>query len=88
MPASFVAPPPAQPRLPLGGADGDWRPEAAVDPAVVTLGTRVRHRAFGPGVVLSVEGAAKSTQLLIRFDGAGEKWIQFGFGLLEFAGQT
>ena len=84
--ASDVARPSATQQVPLSVAtEGNgWRPEATVDPRALTLGAHVRHRAFGNGVVLGVEGGAKTTQLLIRFDRAGEKWIQFGFGLLEF----
>ena len=65
--------------------DHGWLPETAVEPTAVVLGTRVRHRKFGLGTVLSAQLSGRSTQLLIRFDAAGEKWIAFGYGLLEFA---
>ena len=64
--------------------DGPWLLETDVEPATVVLGTRVRHRAFGLGTVLSTQPSGRSIQLLIRFDKAGEKWIAFGYGLLEF----
>ena len=89
-PSARPQPPATKPaRLTLGfgslsTVDGRWLPETAVEPAAVVLGTRVRHRAFGPGTVLSTQPSGGSTQLLIRFDAAGEKWIAFGYGLLEF----
>lgn len=64
--------------------DGRWLPETSVDPAAVVLGTQVRHRAFGAGTVLGLDASGRSAQLLIRFDTSGEKWIAFGYGLLEF----
>ena len=61
-----------------------WQPEAAVAPAEIMMGARVRHRAKGEGTVLSVRPSGKSTELLIRFDATGEAWIVFGYGVLEF----
>jgi hypothetical protein len=64
--------------------DGRWLPETAVDPVEILMGAAVRHRSFGRGTLLSVGAGGRSTQLLIRFDGVGDKWIAFGYGLLEF----
>ena len=61
-----------------------WQPEAAVAPAEIVMGARVRHRSKGEGTVLSVRPSGKSTELLIRFDATGEAWIVFGYGVLEF----
>jgi hypothetical protein len=49
------------------------------------MGMRVRHRSNGAGTVLSVKPTGKSTEFLVRFDVGGEKWIVFGYGVLEFA---
>jgi N-6 DNA Methylase len=84
--------PPAQQTLaaasdPAGG-DGQWRPETAVDLRDIVMGMRVRHRSNGSGIVLSVKPTGKGAELLIRFDVGGEKWIVFGYGVLEFADDT
>ena len=42
------------------------------------------HRPKGEGTVLSVRPPGKSTELLIRFDAAGEAWTVFRYGVLEF----
>jgi len=63
---------------------GTWLPETSVEPTSLVIGSRVRHRTFGTGTVLSIEMRGRAAQLLVRFDEAGEKWIAFGYGLLEF----
>jgi hypothetical protein len=70
------------------GSDGstpDWRAETTVHPNNLVLGQRVRHRAHGEGTVLTVKPSGKGAELLVRFDVGGEKWIVFGYGVLEFA---
>lgn len=61
-----------------------WQPEAAITPAEIMMGARVRHRTKGEGTVLSVRPSGKSTELLVRFDATDEAWIVFGYGVLEF----
>ncbi len=63
-----------------------WLPETSVEPDLLVVGDRVRHRSFGPGMLLSVQTSGKASQLLIRFASGGERWIAFGYGLLEFEG--
>jgi len=67
------------------GSTGDWRAETTVHPNKLLLGQRVRHRAHGEGTVLTVKPSGKGAELLVRFDVGGEKWIVFGYGVLEFA---
>jgi hypothetical protein len=62
----------------------EWNVEAGVDFRTLVPGTLVRHRVFGRGVLLTVHPTRTSAELLVRFDGQGEKWIAFGLGLLEF----
>ena len=73
--------------LDLGSSESGgqrWLGEASVDPGSLMFGTRVRHRAFGPGTITSVQQSAATTHLLIEFDNGGGKSIAFGYGLLEF----
>jgi hypothetical protein len=70
------------------GTDGTWLSETAIDPREILMGTKVRHRARGLGTVLTVRPSGRSAELLIRFDVGGEAWIAFGYGVLEFAGDT
>ena len=67
-----------------GTGDERWAPETSVDPTAIDPGSLIRHRSFGIGTLLSIESNGRSSQLLIRFDRSGEKWIAFGYGLLEF----
>jgi hypothetical protein len=67
-----------------GAGEGRWAPETSLDPFALIPGARIRHRSFGIGTLLSIESNGRSSQLLIRFEGWGEKWIAFGYGLLEF----
>ena len=67
------------------GPTGGWRAETTVHPNKLVLGQRVRHRAHGEGTVLTVKPSGKGAELLVRFDVDGEKWIVFGYGVLEFA---
>jgi hypothetical protein len=82
------ADPPAQQTLTVAtshAALGVWQHELEVDSKNITMGMRVRHRSYGTGTVLSVKHHRKGAELLIRFDVSGEKWIAFGYGVLEFA---
>jgi len=72
-------------RLPSPGSDAVWRSETEVEARDILLGMRVLHRSHGAGTVLSVKPSGKGAELLVRFDIGGEKWIAFGYGVLEFA---
>lgn len=66
------------------GETGGWQPEAVVGTKDLVIGQRVRHRTLGQGTVLSVKPSGKGAELLVGFDARGEKWIAFGYGVLEF----
>jgi DNA helicase-2/ATP-dependent DNA helicase PcrA len=53
---------------------GRFRPE---EPAVagVRLGGRVRHRKFGEGVILNVEGNGSHARVEVSFESEGRKWL-------------
>jgi hypothetical protein len=89
-PASEARPldPSVQPTLTAGPALGSrvvqWRPEASVESRDIVMGLRIRHRSHGVGTVLSVKPSGTGAELLVRFDVGDEKWIVFGYGVLEF----
>ena len=49
----------------------------------ISLGQRVVHKKFGPGIVLNYEGAGDSARVQINFDNAGSKWLVLSFANLE-----
>ena len=50
------------------------------------LGQRVRHSAFGEGVVLQCEGDGRNTRIQVNFDQAGIKWLMLSYAKLEAVG--
>ncbi len=50
------------------------------------LGQRVRHSAFGEGVVLQCEGDGRNTRVQVNFDQAGIKWLMLSYAKLEAVG--
>jgi DNA helicase-2/ATP-dependent DNA helicase PcrA len=52
-------------------------------PGGLTLGQRVRHRKFGDGVVLSVEGQGSNARVQVNFERQGTKWLMMGYANLE-----
>jgi DNA helicase-2/ATP-dependent DNA helicase PcrA len=58
------------PRPTLGGADID-------------RGDRIRHRQWGLGTVVSVDGAGDRAEAIVRFDEAGEKRLLLAWAPLE-----
>ena len=50
------------------------------------LGQRVRHTAFGEGVILQCEGDGKNTRVQVNFDDAGIKWLMLSYANLEAVG--
>jgi len=50
------------------------------------LGQRVRHDAFGEGVILQCEGDGRNTRLQVNFDEAGIKWLMLSYAKLEAVG--
>ena len=51
--------------------------------AVYTPGQRVRHKAFGDGIVLAVHGAAASSIVEIAFDNGANKKFAAAFAPIE-----
>jgi DNA helicase-2/ATP-dependent DNA helicase PcrA len=62
----------AQPRPTLGGDD-------------VSAGDRIRHRQWGLGTVVKVDGAGDRAEATVRFDDAGEKRLLLAWAPLERA---
>ncbi|MEA5445077.1 DNA helicase II [Gammaproteobacteria bacterium AB-CW1] len=49
----------------------------------ITLGSRVRHAAFGEGVVLNREGDGPQARIQVNFEGVGAKWLVLAYANLE-----
>ena len=45
----------------------------------VRLGARVRHRKFGEGVILNVEGSGAHAKIEVNFEQQGRKWMMAEF---------
>ena len=48
-----------------------------------SLGEIVRHKVFGEGVVLSIEGQGDASRIQINFNTAGTKWLVTAYADLE-----
>ncbi len=70
MPAGYSAAKPAAPKADVGD---------------IASGDRVRHRLFGEGIVVSVEGTAPKRIFKVNFKGAGMKELSESFAPLERA---
>ena len=66
------------PRTPTG----DW-PEGDRPVPDVAVGDVVRHKTFGSGRVLEVDGEGPRAIITVRFDGAGTKRLALGYAPLE-----
>jgi DNA helicase-2/ATP-dependent DNA helicase PcrA len=63
-----------------------YRPEPRsehVHPAGVRLGQRVRHKKYGDGVVLNLEGSGAHTRAHVNFEEAGTKVLVLAYANLE-----
>jgi DNA helicase-2/ATP-dependent DNA helicase PcrA len=49
----------------------------------LSLGGRVRHQKFGPGTVVTVEGAGEHARVLVNFEEVGSKWLVAAFANLQ-----
>ena len=47
------------------------------------LGEIVKHKVFGEGVVLSIEGQGDASRMQINFNTAGTKWLVTAYANLE-----
>lgn len=59
------------------------KPVNDVKPNTIGPGTRVRHKKFGEGMIISAKGTGDSTQLTIAFDSQGIKKLVLGFAPIE-----
>ncbi|HEV2359406.1 MAG TPA: UvrD-helicase domain-containing protein [bacterium] len=87
LPSRFLAeiPPEALVRAATPRADtGDWPAEDQRPLPEVAVGDAVRHKTFGPGRVLEVDGEGPRAIITVRFDGpAGTKRLALGYAPLE-----
>ncbi len=60
-------------------------PPATLSGAEVGRGDRIRHRQWGLGTVVQVNGAGDRTEAVVRFDEAGEKRLLLAWAPLERA---
>jgi DNA helicase-2/ATP-dependent DNA helicase PcrA len=60
----------------------DWPDEGRPVPEVA-VGDLVRHRTFGGGRVLEVDGEGPRAIITVRFDGVGTKRLALGYAPLE-----
>jgi DNA helicase-2/ATP-dependent DNA helicase PcrA len=63
-------------------ATEDW-PDTERPVAVVAVGDAVRHKVFGAGRVLEVDGDGPRAIITVRFDAAGTKRLALGYAPLE-----
>lgn len=59
------------------------KPVNSVSSGKIGPGTRVKHKKFGEGMVISANGTGDSTQLTIAFDSQGIKKLVLGFAPIE-----
>ncbi len=52
-------------------------------PGGLRLGQHVRHRKFGEGVILNVEGQGAHARVQVNFEQAGTKWLVLAYANLE-----
>ena len=72
----------ATPRTPTG----DWPEEDRPVPSVA-VGDVIRHRTFGAGRVLEVDGEGPRAIITVRFDGVGTKRLALGYAPLQVLGE-
>jgi DNA helicase-2/ATP-dependent DNA helicase PcrA len=63
-------------------AVNDWPDEARPVPEVA-VGDLVRHKTFGGGRVLEVDGEGPRAIITVRFDGVGTKRLALGYAPLQ-----
>ncbi|MEM6936565.1 MAG: 3'-5' exonuclease, partial [Pseudomonadota bacterium] len=49
----------------------------------LALGTRVRHKTFGEGMVMDFEGSGDHARVQVNFEDAGRKWLVLSYANLE-----
>ena len=56
---------------------------AEVSESEFSLGDAVKHKTFGEGIILNMEGSGEASRLQINFGEAGTKWLVVGYAQLE-----
>jgi DNA helicase-2/ATP-dependent DNA helicase PcrA len=67
---------------------GDWPEDEDRPVPAVGVGDVVRHKAFGTGRVLEVDGDGPRAIVTVRFDGVGTKRLALGYAPLEVASRA
>ncbi len=49
----------------------------------IRLGGRVKHRSFGSGTVVTIEGQGESARVQVNFEDGGNKWLVLAYANLE-----
>ena len=78
----------AKPSRSLGAHDGFFpdEPASSFDGAVLAEGQHVYHAAFGEGVVISCNPTRGDFEVVVAFEGAGEKRLLASMAMLERRG--
>ncbi len=48
-----------------------------------SIGQRVSHGKFGPGIILNIEGQAAQARVQVNFEDAGSKWLMLAYANLQ-----
>lgn len=59
------------------------KPESNVDSSDIKPGTKVMHKKFGTGMIISINGTGDKAELTIAFDQKGIKKLMLGFAPIE-----
>ena len=49
----------------------------------LSIGQRVNHNKFGPGIILNIEGQASQARVQVNFENAGSKWLMLAYANLQ-----
>ena len=91
VPSRFLAEVPPQyiqevrPRAAISRPSFGQAPIRQTEAAGLSLGQRVRHRKFGEGVVLSLEGEGERARIEVQFESGQCKWLIMAMANLEAA---
>ena len=66
-----------------GGTGPSATPPPTLDAGDLSVGDRVHHLVFGDGRVVGLEGEGSRAEVVVRFDGAGERRLLLSFAPLE-----
>lgn len=88
MPSRFLREVPAEllEEVRGGGVAKPATRAAAANNGGFQLGQQVVHPKFGPGVVLSTEGAGAQARIQVNFESVGAKWLVLAYARLDAVG--